>query len=142
MAFQEKIAWLVVLAVVMVYGWYFLSVAQELGAASVHDIDYQGRMLATVVALVVLIVAGLVTLMVVTRDFDDQTDERDRAIDRSGQYVGGIVLAVGTLLGLGLTLLEYEHFWIANMLLLGLVLAEVAGGLTRIALYRRGMPSW
>lgn len=49
-----------------------------------------------------------------------------------GQQVAGMVLAAGTVAGLRLAMIDAATFWIAQALLAGLVLAEVAGGLTRL----------
>ena len=42
------------------------------------------------------------------------------------------------LVGLGMAMYEMAHFWIANTLLLGLVMAELVGGCAKLYLYRRG----
>jgi hypothetical protein len=49
------------------------------------------------------------------------------------------VLAVGTVAGLGLAVIQADTFWIAQVLLAGLVVAEITEGLTRLVLYRRGV---
>jgi hypothetical protein len=66
-------------------------------------------------------------------------DERDREINRFGEYVGGFALVVAVLIGLGLAMFEVDHFWIANALLAGLVLSELVAGATMVVLYRRGL---
>jgi hypothetical protein len=59
---------------------------------------------------------------------------------RSAAHQGArYVLAIGTVAGLGLAVIEADTFWIAQVLLAGLVVAEIAEGLTRLVLYRRGL---
>jgi hypothetical protein len=91
-------------------------------------------MLVTVGALVVLAVVGHILIAVVPPYEGDETDERDRIVNLRGEWVEGFVLATGTLVGLFLAMAEYEAFWTANVLLAGLVLAEVATAASR--------PSW
>ena len=39
-------------------------------------------------------------------------------------------------------MLEVDWFWIANALYLGFVLSALLGSVTKIGLYRRGLPPW
>ena len=41
-----------------------------------------------------------------------------------------------------LALVEADHFWIANALFLGFFASSVLEGVTKIASYRGGVPSW
>jgi len=139
MSFKEKVAWVMLVVMVLVYGGYFYSILGALSAGvTVGEIPYRGAMLATVVAVVVLAVAGTIGVTIAARG-DDSSDERDREIDRHGAWLGGIVLAVGVLGGMALAMFEAAHFWIANLLLLSLVLAELTAGVRKLVLYRRGV---
>lgn len=142
MSFQEKSTWIEFLCVGLVYGNYFLSMVDRVAATPVEAIGYQATMLATVGALVVLVIAAYIVVTVVSRDKDDTADERDRAINRQGEYVGGFVLGGGALLAMGLAMLEFHQFWIANTLLAALVLSELVSCACKIVLYRRGHFSW
>ncbi len=137
MSFQEKSTWISLATVFLIYGWYFGTTATELGG-NVADIDYQSTMLFTVVAVVVVSVILNVVVVFADPDASDTSDERDRSINRFGEYVGGYVLAAGALLGLGLAMAEIEQFWIANAILLGLVLSELTSGVVKVVAYRRG----
>lgn len=126
-------------AMVLVYGWYFATVANLSRDLAVTEIGYQGIMFVTVVALVVLAVIGHIIIAVVDPKGSDQTDERDKTIGRYGESYGGVVLGIAVVCGLGLTMLEFDYFWIANILLAGLVLSELTAMVTRLVLYRRGV---
>ena len=139
MSFQEKSTWVMLTTMTVVYGWYFVSMASRLGNESAGEIDYQASMLVTVLAVVGLAVALFIVLAIANPEASDMSDERDREINRFGEYVGGYVLAVGALAGLGLAMAEVEHFWVANALLAGLVVSEITSGVTKVILYRRGV---
>ena len=141
MSFQEKSTWVILLTMVLVYGWYFATVMSEVASTAVGDIDYQGTMIVTVIAVVVLVIIGTI-LITVAGGGDDSSDERDKAINRYGEYVGGFALAIGALAALAMAMIEVEQFWIANTILAGLVLSEIVANVTKIALYRRGAVSW
>ena len=67
-----------------------------------------------------------------------RSDERDKQISRRGDLVGFYVSSAGVVLALGITMLEYEHFWIANTLYLSFVVGSVIGSIVKLAAYRRG----
>lgn len=140
MSFQEKSTWVMLALVSAVYGTYFVVVMGDVAAIpEVRDIAYKGMMLATVVILTVLAAGTHIVLAIASPREADMTDERDREINRFGEYVGGFVLAGGLLVGLGLAMFEVDHFWIANALLAGLVVSELVAGATKLVLYRRGL---
>ena len=87
------------------------------------------------------IVVTIVLVIVVTAIWhrDGQTkDQRDKAIDRHGEYVGGIVLAALMIVPFGLALAEFETFWIAHAMYLAFLPSALVGGIVKIVVYRRG----
>lgn len=138
MSFQEKSTWIMLAVILAVYGWYFAVIGLEIGDIAVAEIAYRPLMLVTVGALVVLAVAAHIVIAVAAPKDADASDERDREINRNGEYVGGYVLGVGALFALGLAMFEVEHFWIANAILAALVLSEIVSGVTKVVQYRRG----
>ena len=70
---------------------------------------------------------------------DSQTkDQRDKAIDRHGEYVGGIILAVLMIVPFGLALADVDTFWIAHAMYLAFLTSALIGGIVKIVVYRRG----
>ena len=139
MSFKEKVAWVMLVVMVLVYGGYFQSILGAVSSgADFGEIPYRGAMLAAVVTVVVLAVVGTIAVTIAARG-DDSSDERDRAIERQGGWLSGIVLYVGVLGALAMAMFEMAHFWIANTLLLSLVLAEIASVILKLTLYRRGL---
>jgi len=138
MSFQEKSAWIMGAVLAVVYGWYFVSIAGEI-TGDVAEISYQGMMLAAVVAVVVLAAAAHAVVAIAGPKDADHSDDRDKEITRYGENIGRFALVTGALVALALAMVEADHFWIANAILAGLVLAELTSVGTRIILYRRGM---
>ncbi|GAA5772126.1 hypothetical protein [Streptosporangium roseum] len=54
-------------------------------------------------------------------------------------YVRPMLIAIGVVAALGLTLADYENFWIANALYLAFVLDALTSSVTKIVAYRRGL---
>lgn len=139
MSFQEKSTWVMFAIVLMVYGWYFAVVSNRISDQNVAEIAYRGVMVATVLALVVLAILSHIVIAVANPKDAETADVRDREINRFGEYVGGYVLGVGAFFALAMAILEIEHFWIANVILAGLVLSELVSLGTKLFLYRRGI---
>lgn len=140
MSFQEKSVALMTAIVVVVYGWYFVLVLNDLDGADIGGFPYQGYqgpLLVTVFALVGLAIVGHILIAVIPPYEGDKSDERDKVINVKGEYFGGFALATFAVVALGLAMIEAEYFWIANVILLGLVFSEVISGVARLAMYRR-----
>lgn len=123
----------------VVYGWYFAVVLGQIGEEEIAEIAYRPLMLTAVVVLVILAAISHVLAALVAPGEGDRTDVRDREINRYGEYVGGYVLGVGALVALAMAMFEVEYFWIANAILLALVVSELVSLGTKAVLYRRGI---
>jgi hypothetical protein len=121
---------------VIVYGWYFVTIGRQLVDTPASDISYGGAMIATVAAVVVLAVIGHVLIAVASPGSEGLTDERDKLIDLKGEWFGGFALGTGTLAGLLMAIAEVEPFWIANVLLAAMVLSEVVTSVAKLIMYR------
>jgi uncharacterized membrane protein YeaQ/YmgE (transglycosylase-associated protein family) len=69
-------------------------------------------------------------------------DQRDKEINRFGDYVGQSFVVLGGVGALILSWVEAEHFWIANEIYLTFVLSAILGSVTKIFAYRRGFQQW
>lgn len=105
----------------------------------VAEIAYRGMLLATVLALGFLAIISHIVIAVVNPKDAETADVRDREINRFGEYVGGYVLGAAAFPALVMAVLETDHFWIANVILAGMVLSELVSLGTRLVLYRRGI---
>jgi hypothetical protein len=69
-------------------------------------------------------------------------DQRDREINRFGEYVGQSFVVIGGVAALIMSMAELAHFWIANVIYLTFVLSAILGSVTKIVAYRRGFQQW
>lgn len=139
MSFHEKSAWAMFAIMLAVYGWYFVVLFDRLDDQELREVAYRGMLLTTVLALVFVAIASHVVLAVINPKETERADVRDREINRFGEYVGGYVLGAAAAVALFMAVLETDHFWIANMILAGMVLSELVSLGTRLVLYRRGI---
>ena len=137
MSSEEKSTWIVGVSLVLIFGWYFTKILIEAASTPVDTIAYQDLLAEMVVVFVGVVIAGHIALAVITRNSGGQ-DEKDRRIDRFGEYIGGHVLGAGMLVVLVMAINEVEYFWIAHTTLGIMVLSELITNVTKLAVYKRG----
>ena len=140
MALEEKRAWIMLVVTVGAYAAYLVTILGRAASAPLVDVDYAQSLLLTigaaiVVGIVLNIVAGIASP-------SQKKYQRDREINRVGEYVGQSFLVVGGVAALLLAMLEAPYFWIANAVYLAFVLSSLLGSAAKIVGYRRGFPQW
>lgn len=138
MSFEEKGTWLYLVILITMSVAYVAMIAGQIGRVPLVEIDYQGAMLATIGATIVLAILGMIAIAISSPAEADKSDQRDKDINRLGEYVGGTVLAFGMIVPFGLALLEAPYFWIANGMYVVFVIAGICGTTVKLVLYRRG----
>jgi hypothetical protein len=117
---------------------YFAIVLGQLPLTAAGDIDFQMPLLAAIAATIGLTIAAHIVIAIAAPDDAGKRDQRDKDINRYGEYVGGLVLGVGAVVPLILALAEVDHFWIASTLYLAFVLSTTAASIVKVVAYRRG----
>lgn len=146
-SYKEKSILISLLALAGLYGSYFFNLVAGQSEQTL------GAMLTTLFGIVVaLVIIHIVFHIVITLDdVSDDDDERDRAVNRRAAVIGYNILFVSVLLVTGRIVIlgawseedmEFAGpgvFEIANLLLAGLVLSEVAYYAMQLVFYRRGI---
>ena len=160
MPFEEKVTWVSLVVGIVVPIWYFATVLGQLGETAAADIAYQRPLVIAIIASIVLTIAGAIATGIATgiggevraeitaqatgqrpattTDEIGRSDERDADISRRGDLIGFYAASAGLVVVLVITMLEYDHFWIANALYLSFVIASLVSGVAKIVAYRRG----
>lgn len=134
MSFKEKSAWIVLIAMLAIFGGYAWSLyeAGDFGAGTT------GTMFGAIIGFVtIVVIAHIIVAIFSAKPGDDQEDERDRRIEREAERIGGFVLGAFALTGLAFALFK-GNYLIANILFLGLAASEIVKNAWQVALYRRG----
>jgi hypothetical protein len=138
MSFEEKGAWVYAGIAVALAVIYFAMVLGQLPATAAGDIDFQVPLLAAIAATIGLTIAAHIVVAIAAPDDAGKRDQRDKDINRYGEYVGGLVLGVSAVVPLILALAEVDHFWIASAIYLAFILSTTAASIVKIVAYRRG----
>ena len=139
MSFEEKGNWVYLLVSVVTYVAYLSVILGRAQDVPVTDVPYISTMLWTIGIAIALSIVGNIGVAISKPSEADKSDVRDKDINRFGEYVGGIVLAVGMLAPFGLALAESDYFWIANAMYLAFVLSALTSSVVKVVAYRRGL---
>ena len=139
MSFEEKGNWVYLVVSVVTYVAYLSLILGRAQDVPLAEIPYVSTMLWTIGIAIVLSIAGNVAVAISKPSEADKSDVRDKDINRFGEYVGGVVLAVGMLAPFVLALTESDYFWIANAMYLAFVLSAFTSSVVKVVAYRRGL---
>jgi archaellum biogenesis protein FlaJ (TadC family) len=136
MSFREKSAWIALVTTILVYAIYFVRVVPLLGGA--HEDGFSGTLGASVFVLVALQVGLHVGAAIrAPRDASAPRDERDRSIDLRATRAGFYVAQAGAFTAIASALVRPDAWFVANVVLMSMVAAEIARAGVMVADYRR-----
>lgn len=142
MSLEEKHWWTYAAIALVVPAIYFAIILPQIAGTPVDEIEFQLPLLTAGGAGVALGIIANIVLRITSRIGSPKgaarKDQRDRDIQRRGEYVAGIVLAVAMAVPFILVMLEVDHFWIANTMYLAFVLWALASSAVKLVSYRRG----
>ncbi len=138
MSYEEKGQWVYLTATTIAYGAYLMLMLGRAGTTPLPEVEYQPILLWTIGAAIAGSIIGRIAIEMVRPSESYREDVRDRDIGRRGEYVAGLVLGIGMVGPFILTLLEADHFWIANAIYLVFVVQAVIGAVIKLVAYRRG----
>jgi len=138
MTFQEKSALTMTGLLAIVFGGYFTLVLGAVARVPQREVGYTALLIVASVVLAVLAAVSHIVLALVFRAQANAFDERDRLVELRSERIAGYVIALGVFAGIGLAMVQVDRFWIAQVLIAALVLAEITDGIIKVVLYRRG----
>jgi hypothetical protein len=142
MAFEEKRAWVMAAVTTVAYAAYVAVVLGGAGSAPLTRAPYVAALLWSIGAAIVASIALNVVIAAASPKDAGRKDQRDREINRFGDYIGQSFLVIGGVAALGLAMAKIDQFWIANVIYLGFVLSSLLGSAAKIVSYRRGFGPW
>ncbi len=147
MSYQEKSIIGSLIAMLVVYGYYFAAVLRDAGRPEFAGTGL-GRLILAVIAIIVIQIVYQIVLALDSKP--EPKDERDILIEskayRNGYFalatgaflVIGAVIAAGLASGPAPTRIIVTPFLVVNLVLLFMVLAEVVKLVTQLLYYRKG----
>ena len=138
MSYQEKSVLGSLLAVGVVFGYYFASVLRDLGRPAFDGASLPiGGLVLAVIAIVVIEIVYHIVLALESKPVPK--DERDTLIASKAYRNAYFVLSAGIFVVMCAVMLAFKPFVTVNLVLFVWVLAELAQFATQLFYYRRGL---
>jgi hypothetical protein len=139
MSFREKSAWISMLSILAIYGFYFWSLFQTTAVRQMERFHSGPLLLQTIVVLVaVQIVLHVAVAIRKPREAQAPRDERERLIELKATRIGFAGLASGVVVACFLGALNPPILFSTNSLLFVLVASEVLRSAGQIVYFRLG----
>lgn len=139
MSFEEKNAWAYLVIAAAGYGAYLVVMLGRAQGQDPTEVPYADAMLWAIGGAIVASILLTILLSIFFPRDAGKKDQRDKEVDRKGQYVGGLVLGIAVIVPFLLTIAEADHFWIANAIYAAFVLSAIVGTSVTLVAYRRGL---
>jgi Na+-driven multidrug efflux pump len=137
MAFQEKSAWVMFLALLFTGLFYCYAVVSSSATGAVVPPTVPGMVEYTLLLVLIAVVGHVVIALWSPREAAASLDERERAIVARASRFAGYLQSTGVVLSLGAYLINRQGDLLFYGVFASLITAEVAQYLVQIYLYRR-----
>lgn len=142
MSFEEKNTWIFAVVTAGAYAAYLATILGRAQGTPFTEVPYVGAMLWSIGAAIGASILGRIAVAIAWPKDADKQDQRDKEINRFGEYIGQSFVVVGGLAALVMSMAELDYFWIANAVYLAFVLSAILGSAAKIVAYRRGFQPW
>jgi hypothetical protein len=142
MSFQEKGVWTLAIVSAVTFIGYVIVIAQRAAGVPIAEVEYVWPMVIAIAAAVVIGVVVTAIVALTSPKDAGKADERDREINRRGEYIGQSLVVAGAVWALFLAMIEADYFWIANSLYLFFFLSAMVASVAKIVAYRKGFVGW
>ncbi|WP_439563633.1 hypothetical protein [Microcella sp.] len=142
MAYEEKIAWAGLIVAIVHISVYLTVLLSRAAVTPMPETPYVDAMLWSLGAGVVAMIIVSIIAAITTGKDGHGTDIRDKQIKARAEFTSRGVLIAAALAALVFAMLELDPFWIAHVLYLGFFFSAFLETITKIALYRGGVPAW
>ena len=143
MSFRETSAWISLVSILAVFGFYFTEVGLALRAGPVAPEAFLNEYIGAVVLLVIVQIALSIMSAIALRAsgaaMQSARDERERLIELKANRFALLIVQMGAVLGAGAIALGTPGYITANGLVLALALGELARFGGQVVYYRIGV---
>ncbi len=136
MSFREKSAWVCMIGLLAVYGYYFVDSGFRIRDTTSGDAFMMTQMGLMVSIVVVMIVGHIIAAVSSPKDADAQCDERDVLIAAKAGALGGNIAIAGALLAAATAFRGANGVEVGNWVILAVVVGELVRYGMQIAKYR------
>jgi hypothetical protein len=153
LSFKEKSLWTSLIITIVIFGYYFSRVFSALNQPTVDTsglitlnqptVDTSGLItlfIGVVFAMIVLEIVSHITLTAIyKKEANDFNDERDKLIELKAIRISYYILILGVFQAVVSLLMGKSPIMSTNIILLFFVVAQIAGDITQLVYYRKGI---
>ena len=143
MGFRETSAWISLISILAVFGFYFAAVGRALESGPVPADAFLGEYMGAVVLLVIVQIVLQIIAAIGTRvsggDVESARDEREKLIELKANRFGYFIILSGAVLIAGAIGFGVPGYWTANALVAAVVLGEITRFGAQLVYYRIGV---
>jgi len=138
MSFREKSAWIALIAYGIVFGGYFVLLAQAWDARYGQGLSIGLMVGATVMLIIIAATLTIGAALMNPKAANAPADEREQLIDLKAERIASYTLSTGVVLLIGALLMGWNGYLVANLLLAAMVVSELVKAIAQIIAHRRG----
>ncbi|MEM7281119.1 MAG: hypothetical protein AAF438_05785 [Pseudomonadota bacterium] len=139
MAFQEKSAWIMIVALTVSGAFYVVAVAMMSSAGELAPPVLPVLVVYTIAQTVMAIIGHICISVFAPKEANARIDEREKLIGHRAAHWSGTVLGVGVVFSLIAYLFSYDGNILFYAIFASLILSQVLEYVLRIVFYRRGV---
>ena len=138
MTYQEKGTWVYFLVSLAAFGLYLIWLINQILSIPATTINYVVPMLYAIGGAIIAHITGTILIAIAAPKEVDKQDERDREIERYGEYRGQFLVNIGGAVVLGMCMFRIDYFWIVHVMYLAFVGSALTSSVVKIISYRQG----
>ena len=139
-SFKEKSLWTSLIITIVIFGYYFSRVFSALNQPTVDTSGLITLFIGVVFAMIVLEIVSHITLTAIyKKEANDFNDERDKLIELKAIRISYYILILGVFQAVVSLLMGKSPIMSTNIILLFFVVAQIAGDITQLVYYRKGI---
>ncbi len=140
LSFKEKSLWTSLIITIVIFGYYFSRVFSALNQPTVDTSGLITLFIGVVFAMIVLEIVSHITLTAIyKKEANDFNDERDKLIELKAIRISYYILILGVFQAVVSLLMGKSPIMSTNIILLFFVVAQIAGDITQLVYYRKGI---
>jgi hypothetical protein len=137
MSFQEKSAYVMVIALFLGGGLYFYEVlSQSVGLNGMISPVIPGLIKLSFMLVIVSIIGYMIIAAISPKEAEAKLDEREKLIFNRAGSLSGFILGFAVILSLGSYLISEDGALLFYTVFAGLIVSQLTGYMIRIFLYR------
>ena len=135
---EERETWVFLIVSVSAFACYVVWLIAQVFKTPAAEIAYVTPMLLAIGSAIATAIIGNIALSITAPKAGNKRDQRDREIQRYGDYSGQFLVNIAGLAAVVMCMLRVDYFWIANTIYCAFVGTALITSVVKLRSYRTG----